>query len=94
MITNDNIYKTETLSNIMNNTFVGVRLSSELLSDIEIIVKSEGFSSVQEFVRQSIRESIRKHKLQQQFMALAGSQPHIKKASKKELEAHAKKLFG
>ena len=93
MISKDNLYKTGSITDNMANKFVGVRLSSELLSDLEKVVKLDGFSSVQEFVRYSLRETIKKHKLQQQLMALAGSQPNARRATKKELEEHAKKLF-
>ena len=92
MITNDNIYKNEDIKDFMNNKFVGIRLSSELMLDAEKVVKLEGFSSVQEFVRHSLREAIKKHKLQQQILALAGSQPNIKRASKKELEEHPENI--
>jgi metal-responsive CopG/Arc/MetJ family transcriptional regulator len=81
----------------MANKLYGIRLSSELLVDVEQITKAEGFSSVQEFVRQAVREAIQRHRLQQQLLALdklAGSQPNIKRASKKELDAHIKKIYG
>jgi metal-responsive CopG/Arc/MetJ family transcriptional regulator len=97
MISKDNIYKYKDLFNFMANKLYGIRLSQELLVDAEKITKMEGFSSVQEFVRQAVRDSIKKHKLQQQLMALdklAGSQPNAKRASKKELEEHVKKVFG
>ena len=77
----------------MANKFIGVRISSDLLSEMEKIVKLEGFSSIQEYVRHSIRETVKKHKLQKQLMALEGSQPNARRATKKELEEHAKRLF-
>jgi len=97
MLTKDNIYKFKNVYGAMANRLYGIRLSSELLVDVENITKSEGFSSVQEFVRQAVRDAIKKHKLQQQLLALdklAGSQPNAKRASKKELEEHIKKKFG
>jgi metal-responsive CopG/Arc/MetJ family transcriptional regulator len=96
MITKDNIYKSRIIPYRMANKLFGIRLSDDLLRDAEGISKKEGFSSVQEFVRQAVRESLKKYKLQQQLIALdklAGSQPHAKKASKKALERHIRELY-
>lgn len=96
MLTKDNIYKYKHIVDSMANRLYGIRLSQELMIDAEKITKNEGFSSVQEFVRQAVRDAIKKHKLQQQLLAmdkLAGSQPHQKRASKKALEKHIKEIF-
>jgi metal-responsive CopG/Arc/MetJ family transcriptional regulator len=81
----------------MANTLISIRISDELLNDASAIAKQEGFSNVQEFFRQSVREGIIQRKkalalleLQKLYGSAKGKE---KIASKKELDVLAKKLF-
>ena len=63
-------------NDIMANALVNIRMPADLLKDAENIVKTEGFGTTQEFVREAVREHVRKYKRQQallQLDRLAGS---------------------
>jgi metal-responsive CopG/Arc/MetJ family transcriptional regulator len=81
----------------MANTLISIRISDELLSDAQDIAKQEGFSNVQEFFRQSVRESISQRKRTLALLkleSLYGSAKGKERiASKKELDELSKKLF-
>lgn len=97
MMSKDNIYKIRRLSDIMANTLISIRISDELLKDASAIAKSEGFSNVQEFFRQSVREGITQRKKALALLELeklyGSAKGKEKIVSKKELDALAKKLF-
>jgi Arc/MetJ-type ribon-helix-helix transcriptional regulator len=78
----------------MVNQLISVRVPDNMFNAINEYSELGGFSSIQELIRESIREYIRKQKMEQ-LMALAGSvdKSKVKIATKKELSALAKKLY-
>ena len=96
MTSKDNIYKFGEIHGFMANKLVSIRFSGSLLKDAESISNLVGYSSLQEFIRHSVRDAVQKHKLQQSILALeklSGSQK-ISRKSKKEIESHIRKVFG
>jgi Arc/MetJ-type ribon-helix-helix transcriptional regulator len=97
MTSNNNIYKIKKYSLFMANELVSIRMSKELLQEATIIVKQEGFSNIQEFFRQSVRESILERKRTKALLELkelyGSAKGKDKIATKKELDALARKLF-
>jgi metal-responsive CopG/Arc/MetJ family transcriptional regulator len=80
----------------MPNTLVSLRLSDNLLKEVDVISKEEGFSNIQEFIRDSIRLNIQKKKLEQSLLALdklSGSAKNPKFKTKKQVEEYIKKLY-
>ena len=77
----------------MANNLVSIRISQPLRKQAEEIVKQEGYSSVQEFVRESMREAIEKRRVAwtlKELDKLAGSVPNSKPVTKAERETIAK----
>ena len=96
MTSNDNIYIGEDISVNMANTLISVRMSDDLLRDINLFIKPQGYSNAQEFLRAAVREKIQKEKtalaileLEKLYGSARGKKIHF--ASKKELDALAYK---
>jgi Arc/MetJ-type ribon-helix-helix transcriptional regulator len=97
MTSNDNIYKNERNEHFMANRLISIRISDELLNDIDELTKSQGYSNNQEFIRAAAREKIQKEKIAQatlELKKLCGSAKgkNIRIASKDELDALARSL--
>lgn len=97
MTSNSNIYKNNRYNKFMANRLISIRISDELLSDMNIIVKSQGYSNTQEFIRAAAREKIQKEKiatatieLEKIYGSAKNKKIHI--ASKTELDKLAKSI--
>ncbi|MFT4303756.1 MAG: ribbon-helix-helix domain-containing protein [Candidatus Woesearchaeota archaeon] len=81
----------------MANQLINIRIPKELYNEIEQFTKIEGYTNIQEFTRQSIREKVEKLRTKQvifELTKLKGSQKGKKKlATKEELEKLAKKFY-
>jgi metal-responsive CopG/Arc/MetJ family transcriptional regulator len=75
----------------MANKLMSVRLTDELLAQAQSIVKTDGYSTLQELMRVSLIDFIRNYRMQQ-LDKIAGSKK-VKRASKKELEEYIKKKY-
>ena len=76
MLTNDNKYKCEKIINGMASALIGVRLPPPLSSQVEEISKAEGYTSTQEFVRETLRSRVKEYYRQRamdELDRLAGS---------------------
>jgi len=81
----------------MANRLISIRISDELMSDINQLTKSQGYSNSQEFIRAAAREKIQKEKIAAatfELKKLYGSAKgkKIKIASKQDIDALAKRL--
>jgi len=81
----------------MANTLISIRVSDELLKDINILTKSQGYSNTQEFLRAAAREKIQKEKLASATIELeklygSAKGKKITITSKKELDKIARSL--
>jgi Arc/MetJ-type ribon-helix-helix transcriptional regulator len=96
MISNDNIYKKCRIEYNMANTLISIRMPDDLLRDINIIVKSQGYSNSQEFLRAAAREMVRKEKLANAAIELnklygSAKNKKVHLASKEKLDMLARK---
>jgi Arc/MetJ-type ribon-helix-helix transcriptional regulator len=97
MTSSDNIYKNSGNKDCMANTLISIRMSEELLKDINELTKSQGYSNIQEFLRAAAREKIQKEKISNATIALenlygSAKNRKIHLASKKELDVLARRL--
>lgn len=97
MPSNDNIYKNDIPNQIMVNKLISIRLSNEILEEIDSIVKSQKYTNSQEFIRAATREKIQKEKQTYALIELKKLQESakgkkIKIASKEELDKLARSL--
>ena len=98
MLTNDNKYKEESLHTAMTSDLVGVRLPAPLAEQVESISKAEGYTSTQEFIRETLRDRVKEYYRQQtlrEFDRLAGSLKgkKIKPLTRDERDAIARELY-
>jgi len=80
----------------MANKLINIRVSDNLYSEMLSISEHEGYTNIQEFVRQSIRDNVKRLKTEiaiMELQRLRGSQKG-KLLSKKELSELARKHFG
>lgn len=81
----------------MPNTLISLRVSDKLVKDTEELVKQEGFNSLQEFVRESWREKLEKHKLEKSLIELrklyGSGKGKARIATKKQLDELARKTY-
>ena len=97
MTSNDNIYKNVCIKDGMANTLISIRMSEELLKNINDLTKSQGYSNTQEFLRAAAREKIQKEKIASATIALeklygSAKNKKIHVASKKDLDMLAHRL--
>jgi Arc/MetJ-type ribon-helix-helix transcriptional regulator len=97
MLTKDNTYKPVIFLRSMASALIGVRLPPPLSSQVEEISKAEGYTSTQEFVRETLRDRVKEYYRQRaldELDKLAGSLKgkKINKLSARERERLAKKL--
>ncbi len=97
MMSKTNIYNLGTISSAMENNLISLRVPKPLLKDAKRIVQEEGFSTLQEFIKHSLREELLKRRREQAIIdlgSLRGSaKKHHIKRSRKEVEEHIKKVF-
>lgn len=82
--------------NNMTTKLVNVRLPEELLARATTIVKKEGYSSIQELMKESLRNHIDQRLKEQALIALkqmVGSQKGRKEISKAEMDKYLQKNF-
>ncbi len=79
MTSNNNIYKNEYNRTVMVNKLISIRISEELLNDIDTLTKSQGYSNTQEFIRAAAREKIQKEKIAQATIELKKLWGSVKK---------------
>jgi Arc/MetJ-type ribon-helix-helix transcriptional regulator len=63
----------------MVNKLISIRISEELLNDIDTLTKSQGYSNTQEFIRAAAREKIQKEKIAQATIELKKLWGSVKK---------------
>ena len=96
MITKDNIYNPQHIREGMVNELISVRVPKPLLQESESIVREEGFSSIQEFMKHILREELLRRRKEQALLdieRLRGSAEQFIVRSKKEVEKHIQKKF-
>jgi len=79
LTSNNNIYKNEYNRTVMVNKLISIRISEELLNDIDTLTKSQGYSNTQEFIRAAAREKIQKEKIAQATIELKKLWGSVKK---------------
>ena len=80
----------------MVNTLISVRMSDELLKDIRLLIKSQGYSNPQEFLRAAAREKVQKEKTANAIIELkklygSAKGKKIRITTKNELDVLARK---
>ncbi len=81
----------------MASPLVGIRMQPELLDRARRISEEEGFQSLQEFVRESVRARVEAFERQQAIEVLkklAGSAKRYTPRTKEELSRLAGRLYG
>jgi len=97
MTSYSNIYKPGEDSQHMANELISIRMSRELLSDAGDIARKEGFSNVQDFIRDAVRTSVKNRKLEASIAELKkiyGSAKTYKHRTKSEIDAYIRKVLG
>jgi len=81
----------------MANTLISLRVSDTLLKDTDEIIETEGYNSVQEFIRDSWRQKVEDYKMKKAMVELhklyGSAKGKGKLATKKELNEFARKHF-
>lgn len=99
MTSDNNIYILQRDSLNMPNTLVSIRLPKDQLQLINKFAATEGFLNAQDFVRDAIRRQIEHYKLKyveqelSKIQQMAKNNPRVRIATKKELDALARKLY-
>jgi hypothetical protein len=98
MMPKSNIYNIPPRHQYMPNSLVNLRIPRELLKDTTTIAREEGFSNPQEFIREALRQHVRKYKMEQSLRELdrlAGSAKGKKlpRVSKAEMRRHIEEIF-
>jgi len=96
-MTYDNIYKNQRYPRDMTGHLLNIRVHEELYQDALELSKKEGYSSLQDFARNAIREKVKTLKTEMILMQLnkirGSAKGTAKLASREELSQLAKKLF-
>lgn len=84
------------MNTIMTTKLVNVRIPKELFNQAEFLIQREGYASMQELLKESLRahvsEKLKKVALLE-LKRLAGSYKHIKPLSKEEMDKLVRKEF-
>jgi Arc/MetJ-type ribon-helix-helix transcriptional regulator len=95
-MSNDNIYKDVRFHECMANALISVRVSDGLLEDINELTASQGYSTVQEFLRAAAREKVQKERLasatitlQKLYGSAKGEQIHHLTAKERDVLARS-----
>ena len=81
----------------VNNKLISLRIPSTVLMETSQAAKLDGYANIQEFIREAVREKLRKRKIRESLLAiekLKGSAKGKKLASKKEINDYILKEFG
>jgi Arc/MetJ-type ribon-helix-helix transcriptional regulator len=93
----------ESFGDRMSTTLVNIRMPLPLMEELKEAVQDEGFASVQEYIKHTVREDLRLRSAARrkrvsdalhELDRLAGSAKGITPKTKAEVEAHIKRAFG
>jgi len=76
----------------MINKQINIRIPETLYKESEIIIKKEGFSNVQELIRQTLREKVKEYAIIKELEKLKGSVKSIKLLTKEERDKIAREI--
>jgi len=76
----------------MINKQINIRIPKTLYKESEIIIKEEGFSNLQELIKQTLREKIKEHQIIKELEKLKGISKSRKVLTKIEKDKIAREL--